>query len=448
MEDESSRLNRRDALKMTGVSAVAMGMAGCSSLLGEDDGGGSGGDAEVPDEPIEIGAQTFLEGGAYLLGQDNEMGFELAVQHINEAGGIAGREINLDMADEGEGAIENYERFVDQGKDVTFGVLSSGNSVSLAPVVEDNEVINICQDGATFSLFEETLTDPEYFFRLSPPDAGEAIVMARDAINELGAENINTVASVNQNYAWGQSQHAVFSQAIQKLTDAEIAYEGFPEFGAEDYSTHIEQVNSVEPDVLMTSKWGADLLLFMRQAAANNMFENVDVIVGSIGTSILSEIGREEMEQWSEFILGGRILGSLHDPDQSTFPPNAEIEQAIIDEYGEDRLPVSGFFASAYASMYWYATAAEKAVRILGRWPEDEELTNFMSSHGFWTPFGFHTSENRLQNGRQNYSNLYSGKAEWDEEMGRPTLTDINRYPAQYVTPPPGRQVEEWIDSW
>jgi branched-chain amino acid transport system substrate-binding protein len=218
--------------------------------------------------------------------------------------------------------------------------------------------------------------------------------------------------------------------------------------GAEDYSTHIEQVNSTQPDVLMTSKWGADLVLFMRQAAANDMFENVDLIVGSIGTSILSEVDRDELEGWSDVVLGGRVLGSLEDPDQSVFPPNAEMEEEIIADYGEDVMPVSGFFGSAYASVFWYATAAEKAVRTLGRWPETDELAEFMSNHGFWSPAGFHASDHQLQNGRQNYSNLYSGNAEWDEEKGRATLTNINRYPAQYVTPPPGRQVEEWIDSW
>jgi len=426
-----------------------MGVAGCSDLLGGDGGTtGDGGGQDVPDEPIEVGAQTFLEGGGYILGQDNEMGFELAVKHINEAGGVAGRELNMDLVEEQEGAIENYERFVDQGKDVTFGTLSSGNSSSLAPVVEDNEVINICQDGATFTLFEEANPDPFYFFRMSPPDAGEAIVMARDAINELGADNINTVASVNQNYAWGQSQHEVFSTAIQNLTGADIVYEGFPELGAEDFSTHIEQVNSAEPDVLMTSKWGADLLLFMRQAAANDIFENVEVVVGSIGTSILSEIDREAMESWGRTVMGGRILGALDNPNQSVFPPKREIEQDIIDEYGEEKLPISGFFSSAYAAVHWYATAAEQAVRILGRWPETDELAEVMSNHGFWTHAGYHTTDSRLQNGRQNYSPLYSGNVEWDEDADRAHLVNINEYPAHYVTPPPGRNVIEWIESW
>jgi len=187
----------------------------------------------------------------------------------------------------------------------------------------------------------------------------------------------------------------------------------------------------------------------MRQAAANNMFDSIDILVGSIGTSVLSEVDREEFRQWGDnAVIGGRILGSLTDPAQNTFRPNERIEQDIIEEFSEDRLPVTGFFSSAYAAVQWYATAAEQAVRTLGRYPETDELTEFMSNYGFWTHAGFHATDHRLQNGRQNYSNLYSGRPVYDEGKGRLTLTDINEYPAQYVTPPPDRDVIEWIESW
>jgi branched-chain amino acid transport system substrate-binding protein len=446
---DSHEIGRRDAIKISGATALSTGLAGCGSILADSDRDRvDQTEDEIPDEPIEIGAQTFLEGGPYLLGQDSQIGYELAVKHINEAGGVAGRELNLELVDEGQGAIQNYERFVNQGKDIAFGVLSSGNSTSLAPVVEDNELINICPDGATYTLFEETVTDPKYFFRMSPPDAGEAIVMAQDAINAMGAESINTVASVNQNYAWGQSQHDIFSQTIQKLTGADMGYVGFPELGAEDYSTHIQEVNSLQPDVLMTSKWGADLVLFMRQAAANDMFENVDLLVGSIGTSVLSELERSELESWGEMILGGRILGSLSDPSQSIFPPNQMIEEDIISEYGKEVMPVSGFFGSSYASVLWYATAVEKAVRTLGRFPGQDELASIMSNHGFTSIAGIHATDYSAQNGRQMYSNLYSGNPQWNEKKGYAEITDINIYEPHQVTPPAGRKVKEWINGW
>jgi branched-chain amino acid transport system substrate-binding protein len=227
-----------------------------------------------------------------------------------------------------------------------------------------------------------------------------------------------------------------------------MGYVGFPELGAEDYSTHIQEVNSLQPDVLMTSKWGADLVLFMRQAAANDMFENVDLLVGSIGTSVLSELERSELESWGEMILGGRILGSLSDPSQSIFPPNQMIEEDIISEYGKEVMPVSGFFGSSYASVLWYATAVEKAVRTLGRFPGQDELASIMSNHGFTSIAGIHATDYSAQNGRQMYSNLYSGNPQWNEKKGYAEITDINIYEPHQVTPPAGRKVKEWINGW
>lgn len=50
-------------------------------------------------EPIKIPALTSLTGPLAVLGQDARKGFEIAVEQINEAGGIAGRKLALDVVD-------------------------------------------------------------------------------------------------------------------------------------------------------------------------------------------------------------------------------------------------------------------------------------------------------------------------------------------------------------
>lgn len=111
---------------------------------------------------------------------------------------------------------------------------------------------------------------------------GTAVAAALAGCSSLiGADNIQTVAGVNPGYTFGEDEMAVFTQAIQRLTDAEVVYEGFPELGASDMSNHITSVNDEEPDVTFTSLWGGDVTTFLRQASANDMFDNTTV-VGSI----------------------------------------------------------------------------------------------------------------------------------------------------------------------
>ncbi len=438
-------IDRRNALKLAGGSALAVALAGCTDII-EGEEATAVEDADVPDEPVEIGAQTFLEGGSALLGQDHEPGYEIAVDRINEAGGIAGREVEIEVVEEGEGAVENYERFVDQGKDVVVGMVSSASSTAVGPVVEDLGVINISVDGATVDLYEEAVEDPQYMFRVSPPDVSEAVMAALDAIERLGgADEIETYASVNQNYTWGQTQHAQFTQAFEALTGAELVYEGFPDEGAEDYSTHVESVTSEEPDVLFSSAWGGDLLLFMRQFVEAGGYDSIELFTGSLGTSVLSELDADEAAEWGPTALGGRTY-VIGDPPAERYPPGAELEAEIEERGYDDIMPITGSMNNAYAAITWYATAAEKAVEILGRWPEQDELAEFMAGHSFKTPGAFHYSDRDLYNGRQGYANVHQGMVDVDGD--EVILNDINTYRPELVTPPAGYTAEEWIDTW
>ncbi len=104
----------------------------------------------------------------------------------------------------------------------------------------------------------------------------ELVTKSRVAVERIGADNISTVAGVNPGYSFGEDEMRVFTQAIQRLTDAEIVYEGFPELGASDMANHISSSNDEEPDVTFSRLWAVDVTTFVRQANANDMFEQHD----------------------------------------------------------------------------------------------------------------------------------------------------------------------------
>jgi len=89
-------MNRRDIMKAVGGYAVALALAGCAELIGGDD-VGTGGSEDVSDSPIEAGLQTFIEEPAAVLGLNAQAGAETAVRRINNADGVAGREIQMDV---------------------------------------------------------------------------------------------------------------------------------------------------------------------------------------------------------------------------------------------------------------------------------------------------------------------------------------------------------------
>ncbi len=437
-DDEAAGIDRRDALKLVGGSAIAVALAGCADLLEDEDDAIE--DADVPDEPIEAGLQTFLEGAPAVLGVQAEMGAETAVRRINDNGGVAGREIELDVIEEGEEALENYQQFVDDGKDVTFGPISSGNHEAMVPEINAQGVINVATDGTVTTLYEEDHPpdDNTYSFRFQNHDVMEALAAAVEAVEVLGADEIDTYAGINPGYAFGFDEHDVFSAGIEQLADAEEVYDGFPDLGTDDMSTHIEAVNSEEPDVLFTSCWGGDATLLLEQGHGAGMFDNIELLVGPVLYGSANDL--------SEGLVDGPIRsGSRNfywdEPTTDRWSPAADLFDEVVDEY--DAVPTAHFM-SGYGAVAAWATAAEKAVRLLGRWPEQDELAELLVGHGFHTPAGYHT----MADDHQCYSNAHFGELAWSDDLDAAVLENVTVYAPEEVSPPQGEVSLEWIEGW
>ncbi|WP_225935370.1 ABC transporter substrate-binding protein [Halobaculum magnesiiphilum] len=438
--DEDGGMNRRTMLAATGGTAVAAALAGCSTLLGDSGTQAQADDTDVPDEPIQAGLQTFTEGAAAVLGLQAQYGAELAVQRINDAGGIAGREMQLETVHEADAHIENYTQFVDEGKEVTFGPISSGGHAALAPEVESQGVVNVSTDGTVTTLYEETVDNPTYSFRFQNYDVMECVTAAREAVSRIGAENIDTIAGINPNYAFGQDEWKFFELAMNKLVDGgvESVYEGFPDLGATDMSTHITEINNVEPDVTFSSQWGGDVTTMMNQAAANDMFDNTQ-LVGTVLYSAVDELERDVVEA-AEAVSGSRNW-YWDFPNRSRWAPNGDTFSDAREEW--DIVPTAHFM-SGYGAVTAWATATAKLVDVIGGWPSQDQIARSLEGHGFYTPAGYHV----MGTGHQGKSNAFSGRMEWSEDVGAAVLSDVNAYAPQEVSPPEGTTAEEWVNSW
>jgi len=425
-------------LKAAGGSALAVALAGCSDLLsGSEDDGGNGGE-EIPDEPIKAGLQTFTEGAASVLGLQAQYGAEEAVSRINDADGVAGREIQLDVVHEADAHQENYNTFVEEGKDVTFGPISSGGHLSMLGEIEDSGVINVSTDGTVTTLFEEELTDPTYAFRFQNHDVMEAVSAAVTAVEQLGADNIDTYANINPNYAFGEDERRLFSAAIEALTDADEVYSGFPDLLADDMSTHVTSVVQEEPDVLFTSCWGGDATLLLDQGQGQGMPDATDIIVGPVLYGSAND--------YTEGDIQGNIWSGSRNfywgfPDTDRWSPGQELFEAA--QEAENTIPTAHYM-SGYGAVTAWATAAEKASDIVGGWPSQEQIAATLENHGFFTPAGYHT----MHESHQCYSNSHFGRMVWSDDIGGPLLEDVSVAGPREVSPPPGTSSFDWLENW
>lgn len=433
-----TQLSRRDVVKATGGSALAAALAGCSTLLGgEEAGNGQQQVEDVPDEPIEAGLQTFREGAPAVLGLQAEYGAQTAVRRINEAGGVSGREMELDVIEEAGAAVENYTRFVDEGKAVTFGPISSGSHEELVPVIEEQGVVNVATDGTVTTLYEES--DPQYSFRAQNHDVMEALSAARTAVADLGADNIDTYANINPDYAFGYDEREIFNAGIESLTGgAEEVYSGNPALGASDMSSHVTAVADSSPDVLFTSCWGGDITLLLSQGQSQGLFESVGVTVAPVLYGSANDLSESDIEG---NIWGGSRNFYWGSPQTNQWTPGQELFDEAQAEH--DVIPTAHFM-SGYGAVAAWATAAEKATALVGGWPTQEQIAATLENHGFYTPAGYHT----IGPDHQGYSTAHFGRTAWDDDIGAPVLEDVEAIPPSHVSPPQGEPSLGWIEGW
>jgi len=114
-----------------GIAVTATVVTGCGG--GSDD-AASGGSS---DEPITIGASVSLTGAYASSGTNVSNGYQLAVDQINAAGGVLGRQLSLDLQDDQSDAgivSRLYTEFL--GSDGVDAVLSPYGSALAGPAAQ------------------------------------------------------------------------------------------------------------------------------------------------------------------------------------------------------------------------------------------------------------------------------------------------------------------------
>jgi len=274
------KIGRRRFMKGAGTATVAasMGLAGCSNPA--DQGEDSSGGGPIPDEPLRMACIGFTSGPASVFGTPMMQSARMVVDQINENGGILGeREIEMEEFDENvDEVVQQYRRLATREEfDVIVGYISSANVLSIAPIAEELEQPTVVWDTGTTNLFDDAVTDPQYIFRTCASSSTDAVGAARLLQNAL--PDVETVAGVNQDYAFGRNNWDLFQRAVESLgIDVELVDARFTPFPNDDYSSTISALNDTNPDFIYSSHWGGDAVNFITQANNQGLFDDTSPV--------------------------------------------------------------------------------------------------------------------------------------------------------------------------
>ena len=398
------------------------------------------GTAAAADKPetLTIGITGFLSGPASVFGEPARAASEILLDDLNRAGGIAGVPVTAIWVDEGAGGehvLSEYRRLVqDVGVDAMFASISSGNCKKVAPLAEDLKVLNIMWDCGTQKIFEEN--SYRYVFRTQANATPEMLSTLLYLLKTK--PDFETIAVVNQDYAWGRDSWHIFSTALERLKPGvRVVAELFPKFGAPDFSTEISRLLALRPDVILSTSWGGDLDNFVRQSVQRGLTERSTFVLPLMESS-LQRIGPDMPEG---VIVGGRGDHYFLHPEfrhDAAFTAFVERYHAATGEY-----PIYPVFhiAQALAALQG---AYERAIADNdGAWPEREQVVDAMEGLEF-RGLGRTVT---IRDDHQGVEDQMIGVTRRDPAYGFAVMDHMMIFPGAEITTPVGMDSTAWLET-
>ena len=224
---------------------------------------------------IKLGANWPL---ADVSGLECSKAAQLAVDEINKAGGVLGRQLQLAVVDDegkGDKGVAAIERLVNVDKvDVLIGGIASGVALAQLPTLKKYGIVTVATGAAASSVVEKGLgpsPDSDFYFHLHPWDynQGQSYADGWDAIQKKYSNiKINRIFLAYEEGAFGASSFA----ASKTLFGTRYTFDGasFKSAlqGGSDYSGVLQAAKDFKPDLFLWAGYAQDALPLLEQSKA------------------------------------------------------------------------------------------------------------------------------------------------------------------------------------
>jgi branched-chain amino acid transport system substrate-binding protein len=214
-------------------------------------------------EAIKVGEYASLTGKEAGFGQTSHHGIALAIEEINAAGGVLGKQIELitedDQTKSGESATA-AKKLISRDKVIALlGEVSSTRSLEAAPIAQGAKVPMI----APAATNEKVTQVGDYIFRVCFIDPFQGKVMARFAKDDLKAKRVAVLSSVSNAYSLGLAK--VFKETFAANGGEIVTEKNFSE-GDKDFRAQLTALKAMPLDAVFVPSYYTEAALIVRQA--------------------------------------------------------------------------------------------------------------------------------------------------------------------------------------
>jgi len=212
-------------------------------------------------DPIKIGVMLPMTGEAASWGENSLAGITLALNEINNQGGIDGREVEIVVEDDqctsaGVAAINKLIN-VDQ-VDVIVGPVCSAVAGPTMPIAQ-NAGIPVMMVGASAP---DLTSIGDNIFRVYPSDALQGVISAEFMLDELKHDKVAVVYTKND---WGEGLKNVFVEEFEDL-GGEVVYESGVLQDDVDFKTEITKIKNAGAEAIFVPIYPTNAIAFFKQS--------------------------------------------------------------------------------------------------------------------------------------------------------------------------------------
>jgi branched-chain amino acid transport system substrate-binding protein len=244
------------------AAMLTSGLTGCSKGAdknSEASGAASGASGDV----IKIGGLAPLTGAVSVYGNATNNGIKIAVDEINDAGGVLGKKIQYICYDEkGDAteAVNAYNKLVQNDEVVALvGDVTSTPTLAVAQQAIQDGLPMITATGTA-----EAITQTgDNIFRACFTDPFQGELMANYASKKLNAKTAAIIYNMADDYSLGLME--TFEKTAKELGLKIVAKESYTTNDV-DFKSQLTKIAAQKPDVFFVPVYAQDLALIAVQA--------------------------------------------------------------------------------------------------------------------------------------------------------------------------------------
>jgi urea transport system substrate-binding protein len=296
------------------------------------------------EDVIRIGIPTGLSGANSVVAPSVVQSAELAVEEINAAGGILGKKITLEVADDGSGAAgaqKAADSLIFQKKvHALMSMQTSAARNGMLPIVTRGKVPYIYT-----SLYEGRSCNKYLYVNAPVPEQMVAPIVDH-FMTDMSSKTFFLVGS---DYAFGRGM-LKFTKDYIEAKGGKVVGDEYQPMDATDWTAIISKMRSANPDaVVFSTAGGAPNVTLQKQFKAAGMKAHVGNLSVDEGTA------KSMAADADGVFISASFLTNIDTP------ANQKFMAAMKAKFGDKLLTPNDLSVPEYDAVYLYKAAVEKA---------------------------------------------------------------------------------------